>query len=917
MRRIRTLVMVVVVVALAVAACSSGDGGGGRSDTGGSGDDTSLWPDTAAGDDATEAVGTPDSSQPGDDTAEGGVDASNPDTAGGDTTDPGDTAIDTLEPDATGTDATGSDVQEPTVFWLTLLHSSDTESAMLPSDGFGGVAFFASLMADLKAEAAAFQPPVEAGEIAATGTLVVSAGDNFLAGLAFNASLQHGVPFYESVATEAVGFDAIALGNHDFDFGPAVLADFMDGFTTAVPFVAANLDVSGDAALQAEVAAGRLVRSVVVTRGGWKIGVVGAVTEELPFLSMIGDVAVLPAVAAIQGQVDALTASGVSTIVLLSHQQAVANDKLMVPHLHGVDVVVSGGGHEVPSSAAAVLVPNEKITGAYPETVTDADGVAVPIVAAGSLYRYVGRLVAKFDAGGHLLGIDDTRSGPVRVANKDVPDAVTADPALVAAVVTPLQAAADQAKATVIGDTEVPLDGIRANVRTMETNEGDLVADALLWQGKLLAADAGVPTPVVGLQNGGGIRNNSVLPVGNLTRYDTFAILPFSNHEAIVPNVPRDTVKALLENAVSKVEAVDGRFLQVAGLRFTWDGSQPARALDASGAVTTPGSRVRSVVLDDGTIVVADGAVVAGAPLTIATIDYEANGGDQSPYGGLAFTIVDATYQAALEDYVVTGLGGHVTADLYPVGGTGRITALNVCGNGLVEGDEGCDDRGVAAGDGCSAACTVEEGYACSGQPSLCGLPGACAPAVVISQVYGGGGNSNATFTHDYVELHNRGTDAVDVSGWSVQYASATGTTWKANVLPDATSMPAGGYLLIQLATNGAVGAALPQPLIDLSGGSNMSQTNGKVALVAGAAELSGCPAAGATVDLVAFGTGTCGEGTQATDALSSTKAAIRNGGSATPGTGCDDTDANASDFTVGTPEPRTSDSTPLTCTCP
>jgi 5'-nucleotidase len=911
MASMRWLVVACACAWLVGTGCSSG-GGNEREDTGeptwdttGPGDDTvAPGRDALPADLADDRTGTDVEEAGGDDVA-----------PGRDTVETPDATEDTATPDQVG-DAVTPDVVAPTVFWLTLLHSSDTESAMLPGDGFGGVAYFATLLKDLKAEAAAFQPPIAAGDVAATGTVVVSAGDNFLPGLNFKASLENGVPFYETVVLQDLGYDAIGLGNHDFDFGPATLADFMRGFTTPVTFVGANLDVSADAALQQQATAGRFAKSTVVTVGGEKIGVVGAITEELPYLSMLGDVQVTPAVAAIQAEVDELTGAGVNKIVLLSHLQAVGNDKKVVPLLHDVDIVVSGGGHEVPTSTAGVLVPSEKTSGVYPEMVTDADGVAVPIVVAGSLYRYVGRLVAKFDATGHLVTVDEALSGPIRVANKDVPDAVTADATLQAAVVAPLQDATNQAKATVIGDSDVALDGLRANVRTMETNEGDLVADALLWQGKLLASASGVPAPVVGLQNGGGIRNNSVLPAGSLSLYDTFAMLPFSNHEAIVPNVSRDMFKALLENAVSKVEVVDGRFLQIAGFRYTWDGSQPARTLDASGAVTAAGSRVRSVTLDDGTVLVADGVVVPGAPLTIATIDYEANGGDQSPYDGVPFTIIDATYQAALEDYIVVGLGGHVLAADYPVGGTGRITALNACGNGLVEGSEGCDDHNLAASDGCSATCTVEDGFTCSGSPSVCSLPGACAPAVVLSQVYGGGGNANATFTNDYVELHNRAAASADVSGWSIQYASATGTTWKANVLPDGTTIAGGGYLLVQLASNGSVGAALPSPLVDLSAGSNMSQTNGKVALVADDTELTGCPAAGTVVDLVAFGTGTCGEGGGATEALSSTKAALRNGGGATPGTGCDDTDANAADFTVGTPAPRTAASTPATCSC-
>ena len=99
------------------------------------------------------------------------------------------------------------------------------------------------------------------------------------------------------------------------------------------------------------------------------------------------------------------------------------------------------------------------------------------------------------------------------------------------------------------------------------------------------------------------------------------------------------------------------------------------------------------------------------------------------------------------------------------------------------------------------------------------GLLAASAPsqaAVMISQVYGGGGNGGATFANDFVELHNSGALPVSVAGWTVQYASTAGTTWNATAVL-AGSIPAGGYYLVRLASSGAVGAAVPTP--DASGG--------------------------------------------------------------------------------------------------
>jgi 5'-nucleotidase/UDP-sugar diphosphatase len=99
---------------------------------------------------------------------------------------------------------------------------------------------------------------------------------------------------------------------------------------------------------------------------------------------------------------------------------------------------------------------------------------------------------------------------------------------------------------------------------------------------------------------------------------------------AVVPDVARETFKQLLENAVSRVEAVDGRFAQVAGFRFSYDPAGHAQVIDpVTGAITTPGARVREVALDDGTVIVTGGQVQPGPALNVATIDFLARGGDQ------------------------------------------------------------------------------------------------------------------------------------------------------------------------------------------------------------------------------------------------------------------------------------------------
>ena len=180
---------------------------------------------------------------------------------------------------------------------------------------------------------------------------------------------------------------------------------------------------------------------------------------------------------------------------------------------------------------------------------------------------------------------------------------------------------------------------------------------------------------------------------------------------------------------------------------------------------------------------------------------------------------------------------------------------------------------------------------------------------MVVGQVFAGGGNASAPYTNDFVELFNRGTTSVDLSTWSIQYATGSGTTWQ--VTPLSGSVPAGGHYLIQLASAAAIGVPLPAP--DATGTSNLAVSGGKVALVHSTTALTcgvsvgSCSADASLVDLIGYGSATDYEGGPA-PAISNTTAAVRAGG------GCTDTDANASDFSAAAPTPRNSAAAAAPC---
>ncbi|HEV7799337.1 MAG TPA: lamin tail domain-containing protein, partial [Pyrinomonadaceae bacterium] len=175
----------------------------------------------------------------------------------------------------------------------------------------------------------------------------------------------------------------------------------------------------------------------------------------------------------------------------------------------------------------------------------------------------------------------------------------------------------------------------------------------------------------------------------------------------------------------------------------------------------------------------------------------------------------------------------------------------------------------------------------------------AVSSGVVISQVYGGGGNTGATFKNDFIELFNRGNSAVSLNGWAVQYASAAGVSWQVTPLTNVMLEP-GQYYLIQESAGAGGTTNLPTP--DVIGGIMMSATGAKVALTSSSAALStsGCPFGATVVDFVGYGTANCSE-TTAVPALTNTTAALR------LNSGCNETDNDSADFETSAPDPRNS----------
>lgn len=551
-------------------------------------------------------------------------------------------------------------------FTLQVLHNNDGESALLPENGIGGIAQFSSAVENLRYKAFLKGAP----------SILLSSGDNFLAGPAWSASstLSAGQPIYDAVALRTIGYDAMCIGNHDFDFGPNVLAQFITDFGGTPPmFLSANLDFTQEVVLQNLVDAQRIAPSTVIWRDGQQIGVIGLTTPQLPFISSPGGVVVDDALTTIvQAQVDQLMAQGINKIILVSHLQSIEEEKILAETLTNVDVIIAGGGDELLTNDPANALPGMTVDGGYPFETTDALGQKVYLVTTPGEYKYVGNLNLTFNDEGKIIKIQD-ESDVVLIQG------FGENQFIVNAVENPVSDYISNLADNVLGTTEVDLDGIKANVRTVETNEGNLVADALLWQARNIANDFGAAQADVAIQNGGGIRNNSIIESGSpISELTTFEILPFANFVSVVDPISPDQFKEVLENMVSKVEFTNGRFGQIAGFELVYDPSGIAQETDVDGTITTAGTRIVEAKLNNGTVIIANGQAVAGAPnLNIATIDFLARGGDQYPYGNVGFTNLGTTYQQALFNYISEVLGGNILAAQYPEGGEGRITTMS------------------------------------------------------------------------------------------------------------------------------------------------------------------------------------------------------------------------------------------------
>ena len=440
---------------------------------------------------------------------------------------------------------------------LHILHINDLHSRIQPINRFdstcsaedeaagacfGGVARIATAVN-------AIRGPLEA---AGENVIVLDAGDQYQGSLFFTT--YRGAA--EAEFMEAIGFDAMALGNHEFNNGPEGLLPLLDG--VSFPVIAGNLDVAADPVL-----AGRVQDHVVLDVNGVQVGLVSALTRDTMEISSPGPlIGFSDEIAALQADVDALTQQGVGIIIALTHV-GLPDDIRIAQAVSGIDVIVGGHSHTYLSAS------DPGRAGPYPLWISNPEGAMVPIVQAYAYSKYLGHLEVTFDAAGDVLHAQ----GDTLLLDASVtPDADIA--ARVAELAGPIEAA----MGVLVGDTQGVIEGDRSVCRAMECAMGNLVADAMLDR----VRDQGIQ---IAIANGGGLRAS--IDAGPITMGEVLTVLPFQNTLATFQLTGADVVTAL-ENGVSQVAEGAGRFPQVSGIRFVWD---PA---------ADPGARIVSAEVDMG-----------------------------------------------------------------------------------------------------------------------------------------------------------------------------------------------------------------------------------------------------------------------------------------------------------------------------
>jgi len=433
-------------------------------------------------------------------------------------------------------------------YTLTILHTNDFHSRFEPISKYNsGCKPEDNTEGKCFGGAARMVSAVAAARSRTNNSILVDGGDQFQGSLFYT--------YYKGKAAaemmNTLQYDAMTVGNHEFDDGPEVLR----AFTEAVnfPILMSNGDVSAEPLL-----ADKILKSVVIERGGEKLGLIGLTPQDTSELASPGkNVTFTDPADAVASEVKKFEADGINKIIVLSHS-GYGVDMHVAKNVEGIDVIVGGHSNTLLSNT------DEDAAGPYPTMVGN-----TAVVQAYAYGKYLGELNLSFDDDGNIT---EANGDPLLISGEVVEEEKMLS--RVQELAKPL----DEIRNKVVADTAGAIEGNREVCRVEECAMGNLIADAMLTHVKAQGIS-------VALMNSGGIRAS--MDSGEITMGDVLTVLPFQNTLSTFQLKGSDLIGAL-ENGVSQVEEVKGRFPQVAGVKFTWDSTVDANS-----------GRIVEVLIDD------------------------------------------------------------------------------------------------------------------------------------------------------------------------------------------------------------------------------------------------------------------------------------------------------------------------------
>lgn len=419
-------------------------------------------------------------------------------------------------------------------------------------------------------------------------SLLLDAGDVFTGTLYFNE--------YKGLADlefmNLIGYDAMTFGNHEFDSGTAALANFVKDAN--FPFVSANVNFENDQNMNvyanniitSKPNNGEAYKGIVKEVNGEKIGIFGLTTAETIDISSPGpDVEFTDYIAEAKQAVKQFKKLGVNKVIAITHigfnDGGGDNDLTLAKEVDGIDVIVGGHTHVTLTEPVVVHTRSEPTI----------------IVQANEYGKFLGTLDVSFDKKGRVI----QHTGKLLDVNSYPEDAEAAQ-----ILNEKYKPAVDEVKNTVVGTAAVDLIGGNPAARTGETNLGNFMTDGMLEKAKTVN-----PNTVIALQNGGGIRTS--IPAGEFTLAKVFEVMPFGNSLGIM-QLTGSEIKEALEHSVKDAPTASGAFMQVSGMKFTYNSNLPA------------GQRVETIEVKE------DGVNYVTLDLTktyaVATNNFTAKGGD-------------------------------------------------------------------------------------------------------------------------------------------------------------------------------------------------------------------------------------------------------------------------------------------------